>query len=100
MRADAEAIERNELCSFIDAALQIVKRLQHWRLGADEAKHDALCFRHKTQRFEIAGPRGVIFEQEVGGIDPVKKRSDGSPPPPSGCARLTANCSSSGPIKI
>src|SRR5262245_32038852 len=37
LRAEAELIERQVLCRFVDAAFEHILRLEHRRLGRDEA---------------------------------------------------------------
>src|SRR2546428_10804651 len=55
LRAEAELIERHVAAGLIDAAAQLVRRLQLRGLGRDETEHDGLGLRHQAQRPAGAG---------------------------------------------
>src|SRR5262245_23293234 len=55
LRRQAELLHRHELGSRIDAALQVVLRLELAHLRAHEAEYDRLVLGHVAQRSEIAG---------------------------------------------
>src|SRR5581483_7113826 len=66
LRAKRQALERNEPGGFVDAAGELVRILQLWRLGGDEAEHHHLRGRQEAQRLESARARGiVVLEQEA-----------------------------------
>ena len=64
LRAEAELIERHELCRLFDALLYVVLVLKIRRLGRHEAEHDALIL-DVLQGFEAAGTVGIVFEEEA-----------------------------------
>src|SRR5581483_2956778 len=65
LRADGQLIERDELCGFVNPALQPVASFHLRYLRTDEPQHRDLALRHEPQRFERAGARAVVFEQEA-----------------------------------
>src|SRR5690242_14919580 len=62
--ADGQPVEIDVAGCFLRAPPEIGDALQRRRLAADEPEHDALVL-DETQRAEIAGPRRVVFEQEM-----------------------------------
>ena len=65
LRADRKLIERNELRRLVDPALEPVHRFHLRHLGADQAEHHDLAFRHEAQRLKTAGARSVVFQQKA-----------------------------------
>src|SRR6202162_2812553 len=63
--ADRQPVEIDVFSRCVDALAQAIQALEHWRLAADQAQHDAFVFRHEAKRLEIARTRRVVFQQEM-----------------------------------
>ena len=74
MRTEREPLGIDEARRIVDPAPERVEALERRRLAADQAEHHALVL-DETQRREIAGALGVVFEQEVIYRVLLKKRS-------------------------
>src|SRR5262249_39302689 len=55
LRTDRQPIEINIAGGIIRTVLEITQALEHGRFRADEAEHNTLALRDKTQRREITG---------------------------------------------
>ena len=54
-----------EAAGLLDAPLELVLMLELTPLGGDEAENDHLVPGHEAQRFEAAGARAVVLEEEA-----------------------------------
>jgi hypothetical protein len=73
LRAERQLVERDVTGGFVDSPSEIVDRLELRNLGADQAQHDGLASGHEAQRFETAGARRVVLEQEAGVVEFVEE---------------------------
>ena len=65
LRTNREPVEIDVPRRILHAALQRIGTLKLRSLAADDPQHDALVFRHETQRREVAGTRRIVFEQKM-----------------------------------
>src|SRR5262249_61762345 len=63
LRAQCELLQRGVLARLVDATLELVLRFELAALGRDQTEDGHLAPGQKTQRFEAAGARAVIFEK-------------------------------------
>src|ERR1700730_15282861 len=61
LRRQAELIDGDEFCRFVDAALEFVAAFERTGLRSHESEHDLLALRHETERLRGAGACGVAF---------------------------------------
>src|SRR5262249_56688393 len=64
LRAPRQPFERHLLGRPVDAAAQLVHRLEARLLGGDQPQHDLAIRRHYAQRLEVARALVVVLEQE------------------------------------
>src|ERR1041384_2616074 len=70
--ADGEALEWDETAPLADALPARGLVLEEIRRGRHEAEDDGFLLRHEPQRREIAGARGVVFEEEETDVERVE----------------------------
>src|SRR5512134_1743881 len=69
LRAQREPLERNEPRRLVDAALELVLRLEPRLLGGDEPEHRGLPRAEVAERLERAGARRVVLDEEPVHVD-------------------------------
>src|SRR5262249_21368215 len=72
LRAQDKLLQRSVLARLVDATLELVLRFELGALGRDQTEDGRLAPGQKTQRFEAAGARAVIFEKIAIHIDFVE----------------------------
>src|SRR5215470_3433252 len=72
LRAQCELLQRGVLARRINATLELVLRFELTALGCDQTEDGHLALGQKTQRFEAAGARAVIFEKIAVHVDFVE----------------------------
>src|SRR5262249_25953151 len=72
LRAQCELLQRGVLARLVDATLELVLRFELAALGRDQTEDGHLAPGQKTQRFEAAGARAVIFEKVAIHLDFVE----------------------------
>src|ERR1039458_5610893 len=73
LRTQRELVDRCETRRLIDSPHDVIGVLEHGRLARNETERCNLPFREKTQRFETAGPRGVVLEEVSVDVDRVEE---------------------------
>src|SRR6516164_6160599 len=72
LRAQCELLQRGMLARLVDATLELLLRFEFAALGRDQTEDGHLAPGQKTQRFEAARARAVVFEKIAIHVDFVE----------------------------
>src|SRR5262249_46510099 len=73
LRAQAQLVEVDEFCGFVDAPPDRIPRLELPGLGGDQPEHHGAVLRYQPQRLEAAGALGVVFHEIAVHLDAVEQ---------------------------
>ena len=74
LRRQAKLLEWNEFRRLLDAAPDVVLRLQPSAFRSDQAEHNGLVLRHQAQRLEATSALGVVFHEVAVHVDRIEQR--------------------------
>src|SRR4029450_12218714 len=73
LRREAQLIERNKFGCFLDAAMNLVSRLESPGFLGDQTENNGPVLRQLSQWFEASGARGVVLHEEAIDLDLVEQ---------------------------